>query len=138
MLKRRRVTADVRFSCGESSSRIKWGVMEARKHTLAVKIDRIKKELTELGELRPGSLSEQYNVCGKAGCRCKADPPEKHGPYYQISFSRHGKSRSQFVRKEDLTRAKRQLKNYERLRTLVDQWIELSLELVSLELGKKP
>ena len=111
--------------------------MEAQKRALEAKIDRIKKQLSELGELRPGSLSEQYNVCGKEGCRCKADPPEKHVPYYQISFSRHGKSRSQFVRKEDLPRVKRQLKNYERLRDLVDQWIELSLALVTLNKGAR-
>ena len=100
--------------------------MEAQERALEARIDRIKKQLSGLGALRPGSLSEQYNVCGKAGCRCKADPPEKHGPYYQISFTRHGKSRSQFVRKEELPKVKRQLKNYERLRELVDQWIELS------------
>src|SRR5207249_5549274 len=102
-------------SCRSGGCRINSRVMEAQKRALEAKIDRIKKQLSELGELRPGSLSEQYNVCGKEGCRCKADPPEKHGPYYQISFSRHGKSRSQFVRKEDLPRVKRQLKNYERL-----------------------
>jgi hypothetical protein len=107
--------------------------METQKRALEAKIERIKQQLSDLGELRPGSLSEQYNVCGTPGCRCKADPPEKHGPYYQISFTRHGKSRSQFVRKEDLPAAKRRLKNYERLRDLVDQWIELSLELVALE-----
>jgi len=111
--------------------------MEAQKRALEAKIDRIKKQLSELGALRPGSLSEQYNVCGKAGCRCKADPPERHGPYYQISFSRHGKSRSQFVRREDLPGVKRQLKNYQRLRDLIDQWIELSLELVALDKGAR-
>ena len=29
---------------------------------------KIKKELVELGELRPGSLSRQYNVCGNPNC----------------------------------------------------------------------
>ena len=58
--------------------------------------------LVVLGDLRPGSLSTQYNVCGTPGCRCKATPPEKHGPCYQVSFTRKGKSSSKFVRKEDL------------------------------------
>ena len=67
------------------------------------KIDAIKKELMQLGELRPGSLSKQFNVCGKPACRCK-DPknPKKHGPYYQISYSRKGKSSSKFVRPQDV------------------------------------
>ena len=45
-------------------------------------------DLAALGDLRPGSLSIQYNVCGSPGCRCKADPPVKHGPYYQVSYTR--------------------------------------------------
>lgn len=53
-------------------------------------------------ELRPGSFSTQYNVCGSPGCRCKTDPPKKHSPYYQISYTRKGKSSSRFVRNGDL------------------------------------
>lgn len=57
--------------------------MERRIRSLENQIERLKQEIAGLGDLRPGSLSEQYNVCGKAGCRCKASPPQKHGPYYQ-------------------------------------------------------
>lgn len=92
------------------------------------RIAEIKRELTRLGPLRPGSLSEQYNVCGTAGCRCKADPPEKHGPYLQISYTWKGRSRTEFVREAELAEVGRQLENYQRLRDLVDEWIELGLE----------
>ncbi len=45
------------------------------------KIEQLKKKLAQLGPILPGSLSEQWNVCGTPGCRCK-DPvqPVKHGP----------------------------------------------------------
>lgn len=101
-------------------------------HMSAIDIERriaeIKGELSRLGTLRPGSLSQQYNVCGTPGCRCKADPPERHGPYAQISYTWKGRSRSEFVREEDLGDVRRQLDNYDRLRRLVDEWIELGLE----------
>jgi hypothetical protein len=100
-----------------------------RREALEAKIEKIKARIAALGELRPGSLSQQYNVCGTAGCRCKADPPQKHGPYYQVSFTHRGKSSSQFVRAEDVARVKRQLRNYERLRSLIDEWIDASIEL---------
>jgi len=106
--------------------------MTSRRRTLEERIQRIKDEIARLGELRPGSLSQQFNVCGKPGCRCKADPPRKHGPYYQVSFTFRGKSGTQFVRREDVARVKRQLRNHQRLRALVEQWIDLSLESVSL------
>jgi hypothetical protein len=100
-------------------------------------IERIKKDLAELGELRPGSLSEQYNVCGKAGCRCKAEPPQKHGPYYQISYTRKGRSSTKFVKREQVPAVKRQMKNYERMRKLIDQWIEAGTELSNLEIEEQ-
>ena len=102
--------------------------------TLQREIERIKRELAELGDLRPGSLSQQYNVCGKRTCRCKASPPEKHGPYYQVSYTRKGRSGSKFVRGEQVGSVREQLKNYGRLRRLVDRWIEAGVELSNLRL----
>jgi hypothetical protein len=97
------------------------------------RIAQIKTELAHLGSLRPGHLSQQYNVCGTPGCRCKAEPPEKHGPYYQISYTWQGKSSSQFVRRENLTAVQQQLRNYEHLRALVNEWIGLGLAAAKLE-----
>lgn len=99
-------------------------------------IERIKRELNELGDLRPGSLSEQYNVCGKTTCRCKASPPQKHGPYYQVSYTRKGRSGTKFVRREHVATVKRQIKNYTKMRRLVDRWIEAGAELSSLLLSE--
>jgi len=103
-------------------------------HSLELRIDKIKRELAELGDMRPGSMSEQYNVCGTAGCHCKASPPQKHGPYYQVSFSRKGKSSTRFVKKKDVPTVRRQLRNYKRLKELVDRWIDLSTELSLLRI----
>ena len=100
-------------------------------------IEKIKRDLAAQGELRPGSLSTQYNVCGSPGCRCKASPPEKHGPYYQVSYTRKGKSSSKFVKKKDLPAIRKQLKNYERMKLLMDRWIDLATELSNLRLAKE-
>lgn len=107
-----------------------------RESTLERQIEKTKQALVALGDMRPGSLSTQYNVCGKPGCRCKADPPEKHGPYYQVSFTRKGKSSSKFVKKEDLPEVRKQIKNYERMKLLTDTWIELATELSNLRIAK--
>ena len=107
-----------------------------REATLERQIEKTKQALVALGDLRPGSLSTQYNVCGTPGCRCKATPPEKHGPYYQMSFTRKGKSSSKFVKKKDLPAVRKQLKNYERMKLLMERWIELATELSTLRLAK--
>ena len=109
----------------------------SREKLLLRQIERVKGQLAALGDLRPGSLSTQYNVCGTPGCRCKATPPEKHGPYDQVSFTRKGKSSSKFVRKEDLNTVRRELKNYEVMKTLMDRWIEMATELSNLRMANK-
>ena len=72
-----------------------------REATLQRQIEKVKRDLAALGDLRPGSLSTQFNVCGSPGCRCKATPPIKHGPYYQVSYTRKGKSSSKFVKHDE-------------------------------------
>ena len=110
--------------------------MPTRPAVLERRIATLKAQLMALGDLQPGSLSEQYNVCGTPGCHCKADPPRRHGPYYQVSFTWQGQSKSQFVRREQVPRVRQHLRNYQRLRTLVDQWIATGLELSRLRLAE--
>lgn len=110
--------------------------MPTRPAVLERRIATLKAQLMAVGDLQPGSLSEQYNVCGTPGCHCKADPPRKHGPYYQVSFTWQGQSKSQFVRREQVARVRQHLRNYQRLRTLVDQWIATGLELSRLRLAE--
>src|SRR3972149_7611077 len=86
-------------------------VMTAPQQSLKNKIQKIKQQIAALGDLRPGALSQQYNICGNPSCRCKATPPVKHGPYYQISFTWKGKSTTQFVRDDDAPEAQNQLGN---------------------------
>ena len=55
-------------------------------------IARIKREIIELGHLRPGTLYSRYSVCGKPGCRCaRKRKPLKHGPYHYLSYTFAGK-----------------------------------------------
>lgn len=84
--------------------------------------------------MRPGSISEQYNVCGKPNCRCK-DPrkPQKHGPYYQLSYTHLGKSTTEFVKREMLQEVQQQLANYARFKELTEQWVQLSLRIAKLK-----
>ena len=98
------------------------------------RIQRIKEVLMELGDMRPGALSEQYNVCGKAGCRCK-DPndPKRHGPYYQLSYTHMGKSTTEFVKKPMVAEVRKQLKNYAKFRKLTDEWVALSLKIAKAQ-----
>ena len=93
-------------------------------------IGQIKRKLLVLGPLHPGSLSQQYNVCGKPGCRCKARPkPHRHGPYYKVSYVFRGRFTSRFVPSQQVRTVRVELANYKRLRKLTEVWVELALRL---------
>jgi hypothetical protein len=88
------------------------------------KIDILQRQLSDLGSLLPGSVSEQWNVCGKAGCRCKAKVnPKKHGPYYQLSYTISGKSSTMFIKPCDLEEARRRIDNYREYRGLCNELV---------------
>lgn len=97
---------------------------------LEAKIAQIKAQLQNQGPMRPGSISRQFNVCGKPGCRCK-DPkhPRRHGPYYQLNYVYRGKKTSRFIRKEVLKQVRTELANYKGFRRLTEQWIGLGLQV---------
>ena len=94
------------------------------------RIQQIQAQLGELGPMHPGSLSEQYNICGTPGCQCK-DPrhPQKHGPYYQLSYSWRGHSTTRFVRPDQVAGMREKVTNYKRFRELVQEWVDLAVEL---------
>ncbi len=94
------------------------------------RIEQIRKKLVQLGPMLPGSISEQWNVCGTPGCRCK-DPerPVKHGPYYQLSFTVGGKSSTMSIKKEDLPEARRRLKRHGQLKTLCTELVHAYVAL---------
>jgi len=99
------------------------------------RIEQIKTQLAALGDMRPGSLSQQYNVCGKPSCRCK-DPenPQRHGPYYQLSWVHRGKSTTQFIRRPFVSQAKVELATYKIFRQLTEEWVELALQAAKMRL----
>jgi len=81
------------------------------------RIDRIKRALLEIGPMRPGSLTRQYK-----------DPQHQAGAYWQISYTRRMKSRTEYVRREWVKEIRRQTVTHKRFKRLVDQWIDLSIE----------
>ena len=54
-----------------------------------------------------------------------------------LPISRKGKSSSKFVKKEDLPAVRKQLKNYQRMKLLMERWIDLATELSNLRLIKE-
>lgn len=108
--------------------------MSSEKWKRRVKI--IQRRLQQIGDMRPGSLNQQLTVCGRSGCRCQ-DPlnPQRHGPYYQLSYVHQGKSTTQFIPKALVPLVTRQLKNYKTFKALTTEWVDLALTLAREQLA---
>ena len=104
---------------------------------LKTRIEKIKTEIMQFEELRPGSLGKQYNVCGNPKCRCKDKKnPQKHGPYYQLSYTHKMKSRTQYVRRDCVDDIRGQIEVYKRFRKLIEKWIDLSIEYSQMRMKR--
>jgi hypothetical protein len=88
-------------------------------------IRRIKKELSGLGPMRPGTLSMQYKV-----------PAEKKGPYFQLSYTHKMKSRTEYIRQEWVDEIREQIEVYKRFRKLIEEWVDLSIEYSQLRMKR--
>ena len=106
---------------------------------LEKRIAALKVLLSRLGPLHPGSLSKQYNVCGKPGCRCK-DPkrPRRHGPYYQLNYVFRGKKTSRFIPSHQVAQLRRELANYKTLRRSTEQWTAYALQIAQTKRETQP
>ena len=93
------------------------------------KILQLKRRLLDLGPLHPGSLSRQYQICGKTGCKC-CDPqkPRPHGPYMKLTYTYHGKFTCRFVRAESVKEVHALVATFKTFRQLTDAWVALAIQ----------
>ncbi len=81
------------------------------------RIARIKEELQAMGPMRPGSLTRQYK-----------DPKNSAGAYWQISYTRRMKSRTNYVRPEWVAEVRKRIARHKRFKRLIDRWADLGIE----------
>lgn len=99
-------------------------------HTMKTKIlkvgqeiARIRREIFEIGEMRPGSLTRQMRKA-----------KEKYGSYWQLSYTSGGKGKTEYIREAFVIQVKAETTNFKRHRKLTDRLIELSIKLSRLKM----
>lgn len=51
-------------------------------------------ELADIGFVARGSVISTTTTCSSRGCHCRTDPARRHGPYWQLSRSTGGTTRT--------------------------------------------
>lgn len=91
-------------------------------------IDKIKQDLLDIGEMRPGSLTKQYR-----------NAKEKKWGFYQLSYTYKMKSKTEYVRAPHVDDLKKQINTYKKFKALVEKWIDLSIKhsKIKMELANR-
>ncbi len=94
-------------------------------------------ELADIGLTLRGSIGLRFNRCGNPTCRCKADPPKLHGPYYKWTRKVAAKTVSATLTPEQAARFKEWVHNMRDLERIVRQIQGLGLRAAELLMGEK-
>lgn len=93
---------------------------------LEKEIRRLQQRLASIENLRPGTLSIQYR-----------DPLERKTPFNQISYTLQGRSRSEYVRPENLDAVTQEIEAYKQFKTLCAQIVDLSIQASRIRCGTR-
>jgi hypothetical protein len=90
-------------------------------------------QIRELGFIATGSVTQRYTTCTAAGCRCHADPPQRHGPYYQYTRKVAGKTVTARLTAEQAHHYQEQIANRRTLEGIITAMEDLSTQARNLQ-----
>jgi len=94
---------------------------------------RLFQELSQIGDLRRGSIAENYRRCGKVNCACREAKHPGHGPQYLLMTKVAGRSQARNLRAgPELEKVRQQVANHQRLRELVQKIVEVNERICEL------
>ena len=106
------------------------GPLEAKREALL-------KQITQLGDMRRGSITETFRPCGKPNCGCSAADHPGHGPYYAFTTKAAGKTKTIQLRAGSrLTKFQREVDAYRRFRSLTEQLLEVNKAICDARPGE--
>ena len=98
------------------------------------------RQIPELGLISQGSVVRRHTTCRTPGCRCHADPPQLHGPYWQWTRYDSGKTVTRRLTEPQARLYQQWIANRRRLITIVaemeevgEQAAEILLQQISPE-----
>jgi hypothetical protein len=94
-------------------------------------LDKITAELAAAaGPALPGTLTVRAYACGKPGCRCHGDPPALHGPYAEWTRKINGRTVTRRLALAEAADWQPLFDNAKKIRALVAELQELTLQIV--------
>jgi hypothetical protein len=108
---------------------------------LAPSLDNLRRErarlqlaLSQLDDLRPGSLVDRFRKCGKPTCHCAKPGSPGHGPSYSLTREVAGKTVTKIIPPGAVPQTQQQIDEYKRFRELTRDFVEVSEKVCDAQL----
>jgi hypothetical protein len=97
--------------------------LERRRSVLA-------RQICQLGDLRPGSITGTSGRCGKPSCRCHQPGEPAHGPNLRLTYKLEGKTISEALsRPAALRKAEREVAEFRNFQQLIQAFVEVNTRI---------
>lgn len=96
------------------------------------------RQLAEIGFVARGSVISTTTTCSSKGCRCQTDPARRHGPYWQLSRSSGGTSRTRRLGEAEAKLYQAWIAERRRAEAILDELEALSSRAIDLVLSDPP
>jgi hypothetical protein len=91
------------------------------------------RQISQLGDLRPGSISSTSGRCGKPGCRCHQPGQPVHGPNLRLTFKIDGKTVSESLPDSAAVRkTEREVAEFRNFQRLSQEFVEVNAGICGL------
>lgn len=95
------------------------------------------RQLADIGFVARGSVISTTTTCSSKGCRCQTDPARRHGPYWQLSRSSGGTTRTRRLSEAEAELYQAWIANRRRAEAVLDELEELSAQAAESILGRE-
>jgi hypothetical protein len=93
----------------------------------------ILRQIAQLQDMRPGSVSVVFRRCGKPTCHCAQPKDPGHGPHFQLTSKRDGKTLTQALpSRTALDKAEQQVAEFRNFEKLSQSLIEVNQKICQL------
>lgn len=90
----------------------------------------ITQQIAQLGDLRPGSITNTSGRCGKPECRCHQPGQTGHGPNLRLTYKVDGKTISQSLpTPAAIHKAEREVEQFRKFQRLSREFVETNAEI---------
>lgn len=87
------------------------------------------RQVSELGDFQPGSISSPTRRCGKPSCHCAKPNDPGHGPHYQLTQKIDGNSVTQNLPSLAIWKVESEVAEYRKFKDLTDDLVEVNRKI---------